>query len=211
MNYENQISLIQSYLSQLSGFLGFQTQALDALLEFLELRTDSKFFPGSRIYITGVGKNASLAMKASETFASLGIPSGYLNTSHLSHGDFGFLGDDDVVIHLSRSGKTEEMLGASKHLKKIKRGCMQILLTCQPLDAFEGSSLHDQFDFIIYTGLVTEIDYNALAPTTSTTILLTLLDIIGTHLSRRKGFTREDFLEYHPGGALGEMLRKESI
>jgi len=208
MNYENQISLIQSYLTQLSGFLGFQEVQLYGLIERIHNRQVQ--YPGGKICITGVGKNASLAMKASETFASLGLRSAYLNTSHLSHGDFGFIGTEDIVIHLSRSGTTIEMLSAAAHLDKISPNVVQVLLTCQPIDFFKGSFNHRIFDWIIYTGSVTEIDFHALAPTTSTTILLTLLDILGTQLSQKIGFTREDFLKYHPGGALGNMLREEA-
>jgi len=208
MNYENQISLVQAYLTQLSGFLGFQEEEFRTLITRIHNRHLQ--YPGGKICITGVGKNASLAMKASETFASLGLRSAYLNTSHLSHGDFGFIGDEDIVIHLSRSGQTIEMLSAAAHLDKIKPNVVQVLLTCQPIEFFLNSFNHRIFDWIIYTGKVTEIDLHALAPTTSTTILLTLLDLIGTQLSEKIGFTREDFLKYHPGGALGAMLREEA-
>ncbi|AHY25012.1 arabinose 5-phosphate isomerase [Pectobacterium bacteriophage PM2] len=158
----------------------------------------------NRIIITGVGKNAHIAAKASETFASLGIPSMYLNTGHYSHGDAGFIAPADVVIHISRSGKTEEMINASKHLRIIRPGVSQILLHC-------NSSLSENtlklFNTSFCAGDVIESDENGLAPTTSTTVLLALIDTFAINLSSERKFTSDDFLKYHPGGSLGEQLR----
>lgn len=207
MDFNEQIDSLVSHLKRLKTNLSVQQKTLDTIIWNCVSRIERE--SGTRVAITGVGKNASLAMKASESYASLGVPSLYLNTCHLSHGDFGFLGSKDVIIHLSRSGTTEEMLGASIHLDKIKPYTSQVLLTCQEIGHFDDSKNHSHFDHILYTGRAAEIDYNHLAPTTSTTVLLTLLDLIGTNISHKLGFTRDDFLEYHPGGALGAMLRKE--
>ncbi|ASD52028.1 arabinose 5-phosphate isomerase [Pseudomonas phage PspYZU05] len=160
----------------------------------------------SRIIITGIGKNANIAAKASETFASLGIPSMYLNTAHYSHGDAGFIGHNDVVIHISRSGKTEEMLHASKHLRHIRPDVKQFLLHCNSKLSVAISSI---FDECFWAGDVIETDDNNLAPTTSTVVLLALIDTFAINLSRERNFTRANFLEYHPGGSLGQMLKKE--
>lgn len=159
-----------------------------------------------RIVITGVGKNSNLATKASETFASLGIPSQYLNTCHYSHGDAGFIGPEDVVIHISRSGKTSEMQFMARHLRSIRPNVKQILLHCNDTLSDE----HKQpFDIVFGAKGIVETDENQLAPTSSTTVLLTLLDTIGIILSSSISFTREDFYRYHPGGSLGQMLRAE--
>lgn len=208
MNFKNQIQLLISHLHLLEHNLETQSDILKKITWLCYSSTAQD--KGTRLAITGVGKNASLAMKASESYASLGIPSLYLNTCHLSHGDFGFLGSYDIVFHLSRSGTTEEMLGASVHLQKIKPYVSQILLTCQDIGKFESSELHSHFKHILYTGKVTELDEHGLAPTTSTSILLTLLDLIGTNISSRFEFTKDQFLKYHPGGALGSMLRGET-
>lgn len=157
-----------------------------------------------RIIITGVGKNANIATKASETMASLGIPSMYLNTGHYSHGDAGFISPDDVLIHISRSGKTEEMIGVVKHLRQIRPSVNQILLHCNP-DL--NSGVLSLFDYTFCTGKAIEIDENKLAPTMSTTLLLALIDTFAINLSAERNFTPADFLRFHPGGALGAMLR----
>ncbi|ADG59985.1 arabinose 5-phosphate isomerase [Acinetobacter phage Acj9] len=160
-----------------------------------------------RIAITGVGKNANMAAKASETFASLGIPSMYLNTCHYSHGDAGFIGHTDVVIHVSRSGKTDEMQYMAKHLRTIRPDVKQILLHCN-----DNLTDEQKAPFDIEFGIpgIVECDQHHLAPTTSTTVLLALLDTIGIILSRHIEFTPPEFLKYHPGGALGAMLAEKT-
>ncbi len=157
-----------------------------------------------RIIITGVGKNASIATKVSESMASLGVPSFFLNTTHAAHGDFGFIGPDDVIIHLSRSGKTSEMLEASNYIRKIRPDVIQILLHCSA--DFSNDKL---FDYCLFCGVAVEGDEHSLAPTTSTTLILAAMDTITCILSSYQNFQREDFLAYHPGGALGEMLHEE--
>lgn len=196
--------------------LVLQAQALDILTSVVQ--NDEKNYlqilsvlgiPGlsnyeGRVIITGVGKNANIATKASETMASLGIPSMYLNTGHYSHGDAGFIGPDDVVVHISRSGKTEEMLGVVAHLRSIRPGVNQILLHCNP-DL--STDILRMFDYNFCTGKAIEIDDNKLAPTMSTTLLLALIDTFAINLSAARNFTPDDFLTFHPGGALGAMLR----
>lgn len=159
-----------------------------------------------RVIITGVGKNANIATKASETMASLGIPSMYLNTGHYSHGDAGFIGPNDVLVHISRSGKTEEMLGVVNHLRGIRPGVNQILLHCNP-DL--STDILKMFDYTFCTGKAIEVDDNKLAPTMSTTLLLALIDTFAINLSAARDFTPDDFLRFHPGGALGAQLRGE--
>ncbi len=159
-----------------------------------------------RIIITGVGKNSNLATKASESFASLGIPSMYLNTCHYSHGDAGFIGPNDIVVHISRSGKTQEMQFMANHLKTIRPNVVQVLLHC---NSTLSNDHQKPFDLVFGVDHIKECDENQLAPTTSTTVLLALLDIIAINLSSRIGFKRQDFYAYHPGGSLGEQLKAE--
>jgi D-arabinose 5-phosphate isomerase GutQ len=198
--------------------LELQAQALDMLTSIVE--KDYRNYleilavlgvPGlsdyeGRVIITGVGKNANIATKASETMASLGIPSMYLNTGHYSHGDAGFIGPNDVLVHISRSGKTEEMLGVVAHLRGIRPGVNQILLHCNPSIP---DDILKMFDYNFCTGRAIEIDDNKLAPTMSTTLLLALIDTFAINLSAARRFTPDDFLRFHPGGSLGAQLRGE--
>jgi D-arabinose 5-phosphate isomerase GutQ len=175
------------------------TKEYREIVEFLSTFTDYT----KRIIIAGVGKNSNIATKISETMASLGIPSMYLNITHCGHGDFGFIGHDDCIIHISRSGTTQEMLEVINYVKVIRPNVKQILIHCKANKPASGA------DMELYIGNVAEGDKEGLAPTTSTTALLCILDCISVTLSDRLGFNRMDFLKYHPAGALGDMLKKE--
>ena len=177
-----------------------RTPEYSALVSFLYQSS----IGGARLVITGVGKNANIATKISETMASLGVPSFYLNTSHVSHGDYGFLAIKDIVIHISRSGTTQEMLDVCKYLNDSKLVTAQVLIHCNP-----EIPRNPNVTMEICTGKVKEGDKHSLAPTSSTTALLCLLDAIAVTISDLRGFERFDFLKLHPCGALGAQLRKE--
>lgn len=157
-----------------------------------------------RVMIAGVGKNSNIASKISETMASLGIPSFYLNVSHCGHGDFGFIGHWDVIIHISRSGMTREMLEAIEHISLIRPEVKQVLIHCK-----KGKPVNPHVAVELFIGSVAEGDEFELAPTTSTTALLCTLDTISVQASNAIGFKRLDFLKFHPDGQLGELLKKE--
>ena len=159
---------------------------------------------GRRILMAGVGKNSNIASKISQTMASLGIPSMALNVSHLGHGDYGYIGHNDVIIHISRSGTTREMLEGIEHIALIRPNVNQILIHCKP-----SKPKNPTVQLEICLGAVPEGDEHALAPTTSTTQLLCFLDCISVQASHNIGFQRLDFLKFHPDGALGDMLKKE--
>lgn len=159
---------------------------------------------GQRVLMAGVGKNSNIASKISQTMASLGLPSMALNVSHLGHGDYGFIGKNDLIIHISRSGTTREMLEAMEHISLIRPDVKQVLIHCKrnkPVNQFCVKEL--------FLPNVVEGDEHALAPTTSTTVLLCVLDCISVQASANIGFERLDFLKFHPDGALGEMLKAE--
>ena len=161
-----------------------------------------------RIYISGVGKNSSIATKISESMASLGVKSGYINPTNYLHGDAGFVEDNDCVIYITRSGKTDEIHAMAEHLASNRPWIDQYLIHCNPdLPATEISLIFRQVLFI--PGVV-EGDEHQLAPTTSTTVFLCLLDTLTVALSAELGFSKSDFLNFHPGGNLGSKLRKEN-
>lgn len=189
-------------LDHLASRIDFDRDTYNGILDVLR-RPGLSNYEG-RVIITGVGKNANIATKASETMASLGIPSMYLNTAHYSHGDAGFISPRDVVVHISRSGKTEEMLYCSSHMRQIRPTVPQILLHCNP--DLDGGIL-SMFDHNFCTGKAIEIDEHKLAPTMSTTLLLALIDTFAINLSAEREFTPGDFLTFHPGGSLGKQLR----
>lgn len=159
-----------------------------------------------RVLMAGVGKNANIASKIAETMASLGIPSMPINVSHLGHGDFAYVGPRDLVVHISRSGTTREMMVAIEHIRLIRPNVTQILIHCKA-----DKEPNPNCFLELFIGAVQEGDEHGLAPTTSTTALLCILDCISVEASAATGFRRLDFLKYHPDGALGEMLKKESV
>lgn len=180
-----------------------QTMEYRVIVEALTFWSAQNF--RNRIIITGVGKNSNIATKISETMASLGIPSMYLNTAHTGHGDFGFIGPNDVIIHISRSGTTREMLETIKHVKVIRPHVNQFLIHCKPT-----KPKNNDVNIELCIGAVEEGDEFGLAPTTSTTALLCILDCMAVEVSHNIGFKRLDFLKYHPDGALGAMLAAET-
>jgi arabinose-5-phosphate isomerase len=109
-----------------------------------------------------------------------------------------------VIIHISRSGTTREMLEAIEHISLIRPTVTQILIHCKPT-----KPRNENVQIEICLGAVPEGDEHALAPTTSTTQLLCFLDCVSVQASHNIGFERLDFLKYHPDGALGEMLKAE--
>ena len=155
-----------------------------------------------RIIVTGVGKNSFIAEKCTATMASLGIPALPLNTTHCSHGDFGIIGQYDTVIHISRSGRTKEMLESIHYISNIFPHVTQILIHCN------SKKPRSEAKFELWCGDVIEGDKFSLAPTASTTALLCILDTIAVELSHRLSFAALDFFKYHPGGSLGASFSK---
>jgi D-arabinose 5-phosphate isomerase GutQ len=156
----------------------------------------------ARIIVAGVGKNSFIAEKAVASMASLGIPAMSLNISHCSHGDYGAIGPRDTVIHISRSGKTAEMVEAINYISNIRPHVVQILIHCN------SNKPKSEANYELWCGDVQEGDKYSLAPTSTTTTLLCLLDTIAVELSHRAGFTSLDFFKYHPGGSLGASFTK---
>lgn len=194
--------------------IGRQVSALAKLYEVIEtpeymIITDLVTVVGSkehnaRILVAGVGKNSHIASKIADTMCSLGITAYPLNVSHLGHGDYGRICEDDLIIHISRSGTTREMLEAIDHIKLIKPRVNQVLIHCK-----KNKPKNQNVNIELFIGEAIEGDEFGLAPTTSTTALLCVLDCISIQASHNLGFKRLDFLKHHPDGALGAMLKAE--
>ena len=154
------------------------------------------------IFILGVGKSGMIAQKCVSTWNSLGIPAYTNNVTDLFHGDFGKIKDDDVVIHLSNSGNTEELANVSKHLKN-NFNVLQIIISNNKNNKIKNFC---DYNFEIINGeKINEIDNNNKAPTTSSAIFLIFLDILGIQLRNIMGsFEINMFNNFHPGGSLGE-------
>ncbi len=154
--------------------------------------------PG-RIIVSGVGKSAHVGRKIAATLASTGTPAFFVHAAEAAHGDLGMITPDDVVIAVSYSGTTNELLTIIPVLKR--EGIRLIAITGNP-----ESTLAKAADVGLDIGVRSEACPLNLAPTSSTTATLALGDAIAVALMHEKGFTKEDFARSHPGGALGRRL-----
>jgi arabinose-5-phosphate isomerase len=154
-----------------------------------------------RVVVTGMGKSGIIAQKIAATLSSTGSPALFLHPAEAVHGDLGVLMAGDVVIALSASGETEEIL---RLLTILKRKGDSLISFCCRLD----STLAGASDVALDCGVEREACGLNLAPTASTTAMLALGDALAIAVSLRKGFRAEDFAELHPGGKLGKRLAK---
>ena len=156
-----------------------------------------------RVVVTGMGKSGIIAQKIAATLSSTGSPALFLHPAEAVHGDLGVLMAGDVVIALSASGETEEIL---RLLATLKRKGDALVSFCCNLK----STLATASDVALDCSVEREACGLNLAPTASTTAMLALGDALAVAVSLRKGFRAEDFAELHPGGKLGKQLAKVS-
>ncbi len=152
-----------------------------------------------RVVVTGIGKSGHIARKLAATLASTGTPAFFVHAAEASHGDLGMITADDVVLLLSNSGETDELVSLIPHLKR--QGAQLIALTGN-----EESSLAQAADVHLDASVDTEACPLGLAPTASTTAALALGDALALTLLDARGFSVEDFARSHPGGSLGRRL-----
>ncbi|MCM8804416.1 MAG: KpsF/GutQ family sugar-phosphate isomerase [Candidatus Omnitrophica bacterium] len=152
-----------------------------------------------KIVITGMGKSGIIGRKISATFSSIGIPSIFLHPGEAIHGDLGMVTKQDVLLVISNSGETEEIIRIIPIIKKI--GAQIITITSS-----KNSTIGLYSDIIIETGEIEEADPFGIIPSSSTTCALILGDAISLTIMAIKGIQKEDFAFYHPGGNLGKRL-----
>ncbi len=152
-----------------------------------------------RVVVSGIGKSGHIARKIASTMASTGTPAYFVHPAEASHGDIGMIARDDVLIALSNSGESEELLTIVPLLKR--QGARLIAITGNA-----NSSLAHEADVHLDAHVDKEACPLNLAPTASTTAALALGDALAVALLDAKGFGAEDFARSHPGGALGRRL-----
>jgi len=152
-----------------------------------------------RIIITGIGKSGFIGLKLSATLSSTGSPSQYINCSEANHGDLGAIQNSDILLALSKSGDTKEMFPIISYAKRNKIKLISIT-------AKNNSFLAKNSDIICLIPDIPESCPLNLAPTTSTTMMLVLGDAIALQLMNKRGFKKEHFKKFHPGGMLGKSL-----
>ena len=152
------------------------------------------------VVVTGVGKSGLIGRKIASTLASTGTPAFFLHAGEGIHGDLGMVRRGDVVIALSNSGETEEIVRLLPMFQRM--GLPVIALTGNP-----DSTLAKYADVVLDVGVPEEACSLGLAPTASTTATLAMGDALAVVLFEEKGFSEEDFARLHPGGALGRRLQ----
>lgn len=154
-----------------------------------------------RVVLTGMGKSGIIGQKISATFSSTGTPSFFLHPAEAIHGDLGRLVAGDVVVALSYSGETEELLRLLDSLKRL--AIPLITLTGNPASVLAQTS-----DVVIDVSIHEEACPLGLAPTASTTAMLAMGDALAMALLEKRGFKEDDYAALHPGGGLGVKLRR---
>lgn len=173
---------------------------LDAsLTEALDMIQAAK----GRVIVTGMGKSGHIGNKIAATLASTGTPSFFVHPAEASHGDLGMLTDDDVVLAISNGGESKELSDILIYCKRY--GIPLISMTKNP-----DSTLGKAGDIILRLPDAGEACPLGMAPTSSTTATLVLGDILAIALMERKGFSKNNYKQRHPGGKLGALLQKVS-
>ena len=171
--------------------------ALNNLTNALDLMQNA---PG-RIIVTGMGKSGHIGRKIAASLASTGTPSFFVHPAEASHGDLGMITEADVVIAISNSGESRELIDILNYCKRFGIKIIAITKNAE-------SSLGKAGDVVLELPKYEEACPLGLAPTSSTTATLVLGDILTVGLIERKGFSKEDFNVRHPGGKLGSILKR---
>ena len=193
----------QDVLTSAKRTLSLEAEALNNLANILDEQfvgaVDRILACKGKVIITGMGKSGLIGRKIAATLASTGSPSFYLHPGEAFHGDLGMISPEDVVLALSHSGETDEVLKIVPFIHS--NGNVLISITSNP-----NSTLAKNSDLHLNTGVKEEACVLRLAPTTSTTVQLAMGDALAIALMEARQFTSMDFARLHPGGSLGRRL-----
>jgi arabinose-5-phosphate isomerase len=182
-----------------------EADAVRALVERLDERFDRAIDLllncRGRVILTGMGKSGVICQKIAATLASTGTPAFFLHPAEAAHGDLGVIQGDDVVVALSYSGETDEILNLIETIRRL--GAKLIAMTGAPRSALALAA-----DVALDCSVTEEACPMNLVPTASTTAALAMGDALAMVLLREKGFRQEDFASLHPGGRIGKRLTR---
>jgi len=182
--YRTHIDVIQESLQSLD---------LSKVDEFVDLLLNCK----GKIFFTGIGKNGHVAAKATSTFSSIGVPCFFIDPVDSVHGDMGVINGDDILIAVSKSGNTEELIHFLKHVEY--KNCKIVSIHSNPTNkSLDYSSLD------INLCVSKEADHLNIVPTCSIAVFTVFLQSVACEISQRKQLTLEQFVKNHPGGSIGK-------
>jgi arabinose-5-phosphate isomerase len=196
---------MQSYQDIARQVLELESDSVRALCDRIgdtfDRAVDLMYHCTGRVVVTGMGKGGIIGRKISATLASTGTPSVTVHPAEAIHGDLGMITENDVILAISNSGETDELINLLPIFRKI--GSKVIALTGNP-----GSTLASFSDVILDVSVEREACPYNLAPTASTTAQLAMGDALAMALLNKRDFTPEDYAQLHPGGSLGRRLLK---
>lgn len=196
---KNEITIKKTALQTIQ----IEASAINALQESINAEfcecVEKIFESRGRLIVTGIGKSAIIAQKIVATLNSTGTPAVFMHAADAIHGDLGIIQNQDMVLCISKSGETPEIKILVPLVKKL--GSLMIGMVSN-----KNSYLAKQADCVLHTPIDKEADPNNLAPTASTAVQMAMGDALATSLLALRGFTPNDFAQYHPGGALGKQL-----
>ncbi|WP_413499114.1 arabinose-5-phosphate isomerase KdsD [Buttiauxella gaviniae] len=201
----SQIELQPGFDFQQAGkeVLKIEREGLDQLEQYINTdfsaACEKMFYCQGKVVVMGMGKSGHIGKKMAATFASTGTPSFFVHPGEASHGDLGMVSTQDIVIAISNSGESNEILALIPVLKRL-----QVPLIC--ISSRPESSMGKAADVHLCVKVPQEACPLGLAPTSSTTATLVMGDALAVALLKARGFTAEDFALSHPGGALGRKL-----
>ena len=171
----------------------------------VDLIIDHVHNKGGKLITSGMGKAGQIAMNIATTFSSTGTPASFLHPSEAQHGDLGIVRKNDIMLLISNSGKTREIVELTELAAKLDPSLRKIVITGNP-----ESPLAHVADICLATGHPDEVCLLGMTPTTSTTVMTVIGDILVVETMRRTGFTIEEYSKRHHGGYLGERSRELS-
>jgi arabinose-5-phosphate isomerase len=183
------IALEEAALSRLRGAIGRE----------YENAVNAMHSCHGKIVVTGIGKSGLIAQKIASTMVSTGTPAIFLHPAEGMHGDIGIVHKDDIVIAISKSGESDELIALLPSIRKI--GARLIAITAK-----QGSMIAKNAEIVLVTPIEEEACPLNMAPTCSTTAALVVGDALAITLMKLRNFQPEDFALYHPGGQLGKRL-----
>lgn len=177
----------------------------DAYQKAVELIVEQIHIKKGKLVTTGMGKAGQIAMNIATTFCSTGIPAVFLHPSEAQHGDLGIFQENDLLLLISNSGKTREIVELTRLSRVLNPNLKFIVITGNP-----NSPLADESDVCLCTGNPKEVCTLGMTPTTSTTAMTVIGDILVVQTMKQTEFTIMEYSKRHHGGYLGEKSRKLS-
>lgn len=177
----------------------------DGMIDAIEIIYRQVHQKQGKLVTSGMGKAGQIALNIATTFSSTGTPSVFLHPSESQHGDLGVIQPNDVLLVISNSGKTREIIELMALAENLHPGLPLIVISSNP----EGI-LAKEADAFIYTGNPKEVCPLGLSPTTSTTVMTVIGDSLVVSMMHKIGFTNDDYAKRHHGGYLGDKSRKQA-